>query len=168
MFSFICARINGWVNNGEAGNLRRHHAHYDVTVIVIHSRYHCPCNVYIFHLLDYPYAEAPQMWYVIMVASLLGFILRICQSETNYALKRYAWQKDIWNNIGLPSRAVDGNTNPWWSGNSCAMCASIRKPWWVVDLGQVIHLSRIVVTNRIDDRKTALFISLRRSDAFRR
>ena len=26
----ICARINGWVNNREAGDLRRHRAHYDV------------------------------------------------------------------------------------------------------------------------------------------
>ena len=33
MFSLICAWINGWVTNGEAGNLRRHRAHYDVTVI---------------------------------------------------------------------------------------------------------------------------------------
>ena len=33
MFSLICARINGWVNNGEAGDLRRHCAHYDVTVM---------------------------------------------------------------------------------------------------------------------------------------
>ena len=32
MFSLICARINGWVNNGEAGDLRRHRAHYDVIV----------------------------------------------------------------------------------------------------------------------------------------
>ena len=32
-FSLICTRINGWVNNGEAGDLRRHHAHYDVTVM---------------------------------------------------------------------------------------------------------------------------------------
>ena len=31
--SLICAWINGWVNNGEAGELRRHHAHYDVTVM---------------------------------------------------------------------------------------------------------------------------------------
>ena len=30
---FICAWINGWVNNGEAGDLRRHHAHYDVTIM---------------------------------------------------------------------------------------------------------------------------------------
>ena len=30
MFSLICARTNGWVNNGEAGDLRRHRAHCDV------------------------------------------------------------------------------------------------------------------------------------------
>ena len=35
MFTLICARINGWVNNGEAGDLRRNRAHYDV--IVMHS-----------------------------------------------------------------------------------------------------------------------------------
>ena len=34
MFSLICARINGWVNNREAGDLRRHRAHYDVTVMI--------------------------------------------------------------------------------------------------------------------------------------
>ena len=34
MFSLICAWINGWVNNGEAGDLRRHHTYYDVTVMI--------------------------------------------------------------------------------------------------------------------------------------
>ena len=34
MFSLICARINGWVNNHEAGDLRRLRAHYDVIVMV--------------------------------------------------------------------------------------------------------------------------------------
>ena len=33
MFSLICAWMNGWVNNREAGNLRRHCTHYDVTVM---------------------------------------------------------------------------------------------------------------------------------------
>ena len=33
MLSLICAWTNGWVNNGEAGDLRRHRAHYDVTVL---------------------------------------------------------------------------------------------------------------------------------------
>ena len=33
MFTLIWARINGWVNNREAGDLRRHRVHYDVTVM---------------------------------------------------------------------------------------------------------------------------------------
>ena len=33
MFSLICARINCWVNNHEAGDLRCRHAHYDVIVM---------------------------------------------------------------------------------------------------------------------------------------
>ena len=32
-FSLICPRKNGWVNNAEAGYLRRHRAHYDVIVM---------------------------------------------------------------------------------------------------------------------------------------
>ena len=43
MFSLICARINGWVNNGETGDLRRHRAHYDVIVTWKGERYPvCP------------------------------------------------------------------------------------------------------------------------------
>ena len=34
MFSFICDWINGWVNNREAGDLRRNCAHYDVNVMM--------------------------------------------------------------------------------------------------------------------------------------
>ena len=34
MFSLICPRINGWVNNCEAGDLRRIRPHYDVIVMV--------------------------------------------------------------------------------------------------------------------------------------
>ena len=33
MFSLICARINDWVNKREAGDLRRHRGHYDVSVM---------------------------------------------------------------------------------------------------------------------------------------
>ena len=34
MFSLICTWINGWVDNREVGDLRRHCAHYDVRVMV--------------------------------------------------------------------------------------------------------------------------------------
>ena len=33
MFSLICVWINGWVNNREAGDLRRYRVHYDVAVM---------------------------------------------------------------------------------------------------------------------------------------
>ena len=33
MFSLICFWLNDWVNNREAGDLRRHCGHYDVTVM---------------------------------------------------------------------------------------------------------------------------------------
>ena len=33
MVSLICARINGWVNNREAGDLRCHCTHYDISYV---------------------------------------------------------------------------------------------------------------------------------------
>ena len=39
MFTFICARIDGWVNNREAGDMRRHRAPYDV-IVIRDDRYH--------------------------------------------------------------------------------------------------------------------------------
>ena len=36
IFSLICARINDWINNREVGDLRRHRAHYGVTVMTYH------------------------------------------------------------------------------------------------------------------------------------
>ena len=35
MFTLICTRINDWVNNREAGDLRHHRGHYDVTVMLL-------------------------------------------------------------------------------------------------------------------------------------
>ena len=35
IFSLSCAWINGWVNNRDAGDLRRYRAHYDVIVMKI-------------------------------------------------------------------------------------------------------------------------------------
>ena len=45
MFSLICAWINGWVNNGEAGDLRRHRAHYDVTIMNINNFFSIRCRI---------------------------------------------------------------------------------------------------------------------------
>ena len=45
MFSLICAWINRWVNNNEAGDLRRYHAHYDVIVMEIFMPVYQICAV---------------------------------------------------------------------------------------------------------------------------
>ena len=57
MFSLICAWTKGWVNNRNACNLRRHHAHYDVTVMwstVLRRRHMhagvASCLPYMYHL----------------------------------------------------------------------------------------------------------------------
>ena len=43
VFCMICTWINGWVNNRETGDLWRHLAHYDVTVmdVVLEKEYAC-------------------------------------------------------------------------------------------------------------------------------
>ena len=53
MFSLIFAWINGWVKTREAGELSRHRAHYDVTVM---------CNdVFMDHCLSRGWLQAPAM-----------------------------------------------------------------------------------------------------------
>ena len=43
MFSLMCARINSWVNNREAGDLRRYRHHYDVIVMqLFRNSQYCP------------------------------------------------------------------------------------------------------------------------------
>ena len=53
MFALICAWINGLENNREVGDLKRHRAHYDVTVMRRRCRLHilvCPIELLIEHL----------------------------------------------------------------------------------------------------------------------
>ena len=40
MFSLIHAWTNSWVNNGDAGDLRRHRAHCEVSVMVSKAFHH--------------------------------------------------------------------------------------------------------------------------------
>ena len=48
MFSLICFWINGWVNNREAGDLRRHRTHYDVIVMILNCFFLPPRKLYLF------------------------------------------------------------------------------------------------------------------------
>ena len=52
MFSLICTWINGWVNNREAGDLRRYRAHYDV-IVMISNLANCVCSLLISQLFNH-------------------------------------------------------------------------------------------------------------------
>ena len=58
MFSLIYVWIIGWVNNREAGDLRRQRAHYDV-IVMVNSGPIC-CNSK-HHVLHNPYT----IWYIL-------------------------------------------------------------------------------------------------------
>ena len=62
MFFLICAWINVWVNNDEAGDLRRHRAHYDVTLMELQSEGRVPVDslmttIVAFHQLTFSYGR---------------------------------------------------------------------------------------------------------------
>ena len=60
--SLVCAWINGWVNNHEAGDLKRHRAHYDVTVIIFHW--------IIFHWVN----DIMQIWWIFAGSSKFSYL----------------------------------------------------------------------------------------------
>ena len=58
MFSLICAWINGWVKNREAGNWRRHRIHYDVIVMqIVGVCLHSKCREVLRDLTDFEYCR---------------------------------------------------------------------------------------------------------------
>ena len=81
MFSLICAWITGWVNNGEAGDLRRHRAHYDVINV------DTTC-----HAAWWPLWEL-LVWYPITLAKWLQHIWRSGTRSSN-VLQWLTWFKD--------------------------------------------------------------------------
>ena len=95
MFTLICARINDWVNNREAGDLRRHLDHYDVSVMTVHqvtffqcqtqislnSTSHCPNCLVILKFENH-------QWYQI------NNISRICHVDFRFI--HYLFSMDKW------------------------------------------------------------------------
>lgn len=51
---------------------------------------------------------------------------------------------------GVPSRAVDGNTNGAWSSGTITHTSPEHQPWWQVDLEQVRDIDQITVWGRTD------------------
>ena len=52
---------------------------------------------------------------------------------------------------GVSSRAVDGNKNVIYSGDSCTHTDYADEPWWSVDLGKPYLVHSVQVTNRDEE-----------------
>ena len=61
MFSLICTRINSWVNNGEASDLRCHRAHHDATVMILPIHSHPVTYIDMFSFYCHPYYKLQNM-----------------------------------------------------------------------------------------------------------
>ena len=68
MFSLICAWINGWVNNREAGDLRRHGAHYGIIVMGMDFN----------NLLLFSGGEHMYLWHIWEICGWHLFVLNKC------------------------------------------------------------------------------------------
>ena len=76
MFSLICARINRWVYNGEAGDWRRHLAHYDVTIMIWYqSSYSTSTQVFGYRFI-----------------SIGPSVTKFCEIWMKFSIHKYSWK----------------------------------------------------------------------------
>ena len=70
----------------------------------------------------------------------------------NYAVGQMTWQSSTYDHYGLcwSGKAVDGSRNSYFDDRSCTHTEYQTDPWWMVDLGEVIEVGRIIIQNRGD------------------
>ena len=114
MFSLICARVNGWANTCEAGDLRRHRSHCDVIIMRIlysswvfyswyipHSNHKRNTTVHISfqgQFIENLYYGSPEVLIpydlvrtIILLSRKCEYVLKI---ECHSAVDRYSWWVD--------------------------------------------------------------------------
>ena len=98
MLSLIYTWINGWVNNGEAGDLRHHCAHYDVKVMCTTIRFSLYCCGHFRSSLWLRRINLP-LW--ALLPTWINFNLSM----------------DKWTSNNIPSKVWDQITYPinWWN-----------------------------------------------------
>ena len=102
MFSLIYAwidqRINGWVNNREAGDLRRHRGHYDVNVMSAYHT-HIPlltsiltwCQQFSSTKYSYSYMIILRIWKLDSRKCAICAVMLKCNHGTNHIGERISW-----------------------------------------------------------------------------
>ena len=100
MFSLICSWTNGWVNNRDSGDLRRHHAHYDAIVIILN---------YVFTLrVPVPYIYRIRTLSPLTILPKISFGCNSFQMQLHYLIEclDLAKYRKIWRDIPNTCRTV--------------------------------------------------------------
>ena len=95
MFSLISAWLEGWINNREAGHLRRHRAHYDVTVMSLRK-------VLILTSFAYPSPTNLQWWHMGVNVFQITGISTFCSTDCSGNNKRNIKAPHYWPLSGNP------------------------------------------------------------------
>ena len=125
MFSFICVWINGWVDNREAGDLRRYRAHYDVTVMFFMQRR--LYNGYIWHgERTYVRTRAESMWVLTawywqqLTCNIAYIFLAMFYRELFYIwILWIPWQQGLWSQHGAHQGPIGPRWVPCWVHRPC-------------------------------------------------
>ena len=150
MFYLICAWTNGWVNNRDAGVLRRHCAYYDVTaILIVNSSYpfeiwqsaprgqfdnnvaKIPTKFISDNNTAYPYTE--HLWYIAVI------FLRRIQKTTRYGVSFVTLKEQsfniliillcsIWYYMRL--RYIE---SLWYCSCDMAYYRPVRECWWYIE-----------------------------------
>ena len=113
MFSLICAWTNGWANNRDAGDSRRHCAHYDVTVVEHLTQFVLFCEFQ----FDIYFASKNDQTPVDIVFCFNRIWL--------FHIKQYA--EFVWSFRLLTERGV---SSFWWKFHHCQNDNSQCSQWW--------------------------------------
>ena len=138
MFCLICVWINGWVNNGAVGDLRRYRAHGDVIVMVQRD------NTHIHKYFSVrPYDECLKMHktlcFGVVRKTLSSYFSLLSLSVGNQLVAGgFPWQKD-------------SNADLW-----CFVVVSLNKllnkhsierqsetPWWSFDVAEMVTMTNM-------------------------
>ena len=119
MFSLIYARIKGWVNNREAGDLRRHHAHYNVIVMDIRWPEHTGCHFVNGDLMWRQYATVSKNCEVLYRHKNYTVFLYVwmfsCEYDCTKILKYLKYARQLYRNhkfyVGLGTNGNNSSLN---------------------------------------------------------
>ena len=105
MFFFISAWTNSWANNGDAGALRPHRAHYDVTVMYL-ARPAGPCITNVFATRRKNFSQWHRSFQRKLLSHWLKFLLHVAITLVIQGPAGHAW---------APWGPIKRQTFGWWN-----------------------------------------------------